>query len=290
MQLAARCKTRLQFDSVIAQLENSLVISATRGRFCPMIAVQDLTKYYGSFVAIEHISFEIQEGQVVALIGPNGAGKTTIMRILTGYVAPSAGTARIHGFDVERHRLAAAACVGYLPENGPLYPDMTPVQLLQFWGRARKVANDLLVARIERVADHCDIRAILDKPIGRLSKGLRQRVGVALALLHDPPVLIMDEPTSGLDPNQIREFRDLVCELRKQKTILISTHVLQEVEAIAERILLIHDGTLMFDGSTSEAALSGSLEEFFYRCTQKRASEVTRSAHSRSPVRENLRA
>ena len=232
-----------------------------------MIAAHTLSKYYGPFVAVQEVSFRIPEGQVVALLGPNGAGKTTIMRILTGYVAPSGGTASINGLDVVRERIAAAACVGYLPENGPLYPDMTPLEVLTFFGRARKLSAPLLAQRIEQMADLCDIRAILDKPIGRLSKGLRQRVGLAQALLHDPPVLIMDEPTSGLDPNQIREFRDHVRELRKHKTLLLSTHILQEVDAVADRALLIHDGRLVFDGSPAELAEAGSLEECFYRYT-----------------------
>ena len=233
-----------------------------------MIAAEELSKYYGPFVAFEGVSFEIPHGQVVALLGPNGAGKTTLMRILTGFVAPSTGTATINGLDVQRERVAAAASVGYLPENGPMYLDMTPIEVLRFFGQARRLSAQLLESRIDAVARQCDIRAILDKPIGRLSKGLRQRVGLAQALLHDPTVLIMDEPTSGLDPNQIREFRAHVRELRGQKTLLISTHMLQEVDAIADRALVIHDGRLVFDGTPAEFAGNESSDERFNRLTQ----------------------
>jgi ABC-2 type transport system ATP-binding protein len=235
-----------------------------------IIQAQQLTKFYGSFVALSGVSFDIPEGQIVALLGPNGAGKTTMMRILTGYLAPSGGTATIAGFDVQRDRLAVAARIGYLPENGPLYPDMTARELLRFFGDARGLNRDTLAARIDVVVSQCDLGAVLDKPIGKLSKGLRQRVGLAQALLHDPPILVMDEPTAGLDPNQIRQFRAEVRALGTSKTLLVSTHILQEVEAIADRVLLIHDGRLVFDGTPAELAENGSLEEPFYRLTRER--------------------
>src|SRR5262249_7517757 len=155
----------------------------------------------------------IPQGQVVALLGPNGAGKSTTMKILTGFLAPTGGTARILGFDVERQRIDAAAQIGYLPENGPLYPDMTPLQLLRFCAEARGFGVAESRAPIPAAPDQCQRPGIIEKPIGRLSKGLRQRVGLAQTLLHDPPVLIMDEPTAGLDPNQIRHFRAHVREL-----------------------------------------------------------------------------
>jgi ABC-2 type transport system ATP-binding protein len=233
------------------------------------IQAERLSRYYGPFVAVENISFSVPEGQVVAMLGPNGAGKTTIMRMLTGYLAPSAGTASIAGRDVQRDRLAAAASVGYLPENGPLYPDMTPFELLSFFGEARGMSRAVLHDRIAVVSGHCDLGSVLDKPIGKLSKGLRQRVCMAQALLHDPPVLIMDEPTAGLDPNQIRQFRALVGNLRNSKTLLISTHILQEVDAIADRVLVINSGQLVFDGPPRGLAENGSLEEPFYRLTRE---------------------
>ena len=233
----------------------------------PMIEALRLSKYYGPFVAVGDVSFSIPQGQVVALLGPNGAGKTTILRMLTGYLAPSEGTARIAGFDVLRDRLEVAARIGYLPENGPLYLDMTPLEMLRFAGEARRLGAAHWRARLDAVAAQCEITNVLDKPIGKLSKGLRQRVGVALALLHDPAVLIMDEPTAGLDPNQIRHFRAHVRALQHQKTLIVSTHILQEVDAIADRVLLIHGGKLVFDGTPNDLAEHGSLEEPFHRLT-----------------------
>jgi ABC-2 type transport system ATP-binding protein len=232
-----------------------------------VLEAEQLSKYYGPFVAVRDVSFRIAAGQIVGLLGPNGAGKTTVMRMLTGFIAPSSGRATVGGFDVHDRRLEAAALVGYLPENGPLYLDMTPLEVLRFFGEARGLAPDRLKQRLDIVVDQCDIGAILDKPMGKLSKGLRQRVGMAQALLHDPPVIIMDEPTAGLDPNQIRHFRAHVRELGHDKTLLVSTHILHEVEAIADRILVISSGALVFDGTPAELARGGSIEERFYELT-----------------------
>ena len=232
-----------------------------------MIEARGLTKYYGPFVATENISFSIPEGQIVAFLGPNGAGKTTTMKMLTGYLAPSAGTARIAGLDVHRDRIAAAKRLGYLPENGPLYQELTPLELLQFFGEARQLGPKRLKERIAAVRELCALHEVLDKPIGKLSRGLRQRVGLAQALLHDPEVLIMDEPTAGLDPNQIRQFRENIRNLGSRKTILISTHILQEVDAIADYVIFVHNGRLVFEGTPAELKEDGSLEEPFYRLT-----------------------
>ena len=232
-----------------------------------MIEATGLSKYYGPFIAIGNISFSIPQGQVVAFLGPNGAGKTTMMRMLTGYLAPSAGRAAIAGFDVHASRIEASRRLGYLPENGPLYPDMTPLELLTFFGEVREIGRDTLQGRIEAVVRSCALELVTDKPIGKLSKGLKQRVGLAQALLHDPDVLIMDEPTAGLDPNQIRQFRDNIRQLGRTKTLLISTHILHEAEATADRILLVDSGQLVFDGSVQELQENGSLEEPFYRLT-----------------------
>jgi ABC-2 type transport system ATP-binding protein len=234
-----------------------------------MIEVHHLSKYFGRFVGVRDLSFNIPQGEVVALLGPNGAGKTTMIRILSGYLAASEGTARVAGFDVQASRQAAAARVGYLPENGPLYPDMTPLALLRFFGEARGLSSDRLTVRLDEVVEQCELQEIIEKPIGKLSKGLRQRVGLAQALLHDPDVLIMDEPTAGLDPNQIRRFRTHVQQLRQKKTLLISTHILTEVEAVAERVLLMHLGRLVFDGPPAEMRENGSIEAFFYRLTHE---------------------
>ena len=190
-----------------------------------------------------------------------------MMQMLTGYLAPSAGRAAIAGFDVHASRIEASRRLGYLPENGPLYPDMTPLELLTFFGEVREIGRDTLQRRIEAVVRSCALELVTDKPIGKLSKGLKQRVGLAQALLHDPDVLIMDEPTAGLDPNQIRQFRDNIRQLGRTKTLLISTHILHEAEATADRILLVDSGQLVFDGSVQELQENGSLEESFYRLT-----------------------
>jgi ABC-2 type transport system ATP-binding protein len=234
-----------------------------------MIEAHGLSKYYGPFVAVDDASFSIPEGQVVAFLGPNGAGKSTLMRMLTGFLAPSAGHAAIAGFDVQEQRIEASRRLGYLPESGPLYPDMTPLELLQFFGEARELAAPVLKRRIEEVVEICALELVLEKPIGKLSKGYKQRVGLAQALLHDPAVLIMDEPTAGLDPNQIKQFRDNIQRLGRTKTLLISTHILQEVEAVADRVLLINNGRLLFDGPRTELEENGSLEEPFYRLTRE---------------------
>ncbi len=232
-----------------------------------MIEARDLCKYYGSFVAIENISFTIPRGQIVAFLGPNGAGKSTTMKILSGFLAPSKGTARVAGFEVGSERLEVARRLGYLPENGPLYDNMTPLEMLRFLGEARGITGQHLIQRIEAVDEICALQLVMEKPIGKLSRGYRQRVGLAQALLHEPDVLIMDEPTSGLDPNQIRDFRTNIRNLAKETTVLLSTHILQEVEAIAERVLLVHDGRLQFDGTPAELAGNATLEETFHRLT-----------------------
>lgn len=232
-----------------------------------MIEARDLSKFYGPFVAVESVRFAIPRGQIVAFLGPNGAGKTTTMKMLTGYLAPSAGSAEIAGLDVHRERLEATRRLGYLPENGPLYPDMTPAELLRFFGEAREIPAAALSSRIREVAALCALDEVMEKPIGKLSRGFRQRVGVAQALLHDPEVLIMDEPTAGLDPNQIRDFRQNIRRLGADKTVLISTHILREVEAVADRVLMVSGGRLVFDGVPSDLERDGSLEDSFYQLT-----------------------
>ena len=233
-----------------------------------MIEAQAVSKFYGAFVAVRDISFRIPANQVVAMLGLNGAGKTTMMKILTGYLAPSDGTARIAGYDVQRERIAAAAQVD-ICRNGPLYGDMTALELLRFFGEARGLSAIQMRNRMEAVIQQCSLEHILEKRIGKLSKGLRQRVGLSIALLHDPQVLIVDEPTAGLDPNQVRQFRGLIAELRQTKTLLISTHILSEVMTVADRVILINNGRMIFDGVPAELAAGGvSPEEAFYRRTQ----------------------
>lgn len=218
----------------------------------PMIEALGLSKFYGPFAATQNVSFSVPKGQVAAFLGPNGAGKSTTMKLLTGFLSPSEGAARIGGFDVATHRLEAANILGYLPENGPLYTEMTPATTLQFIGEARGLSGTHLKDRMEFVAVKCSLRSVWGKPISKLSKGYRQRVGMAQALLHDPQVLILDEPTSGLDPNQTHDVRELIRSLGKTKTILLSTHILTEVKAVCNRVILIHEGRLVFDGSVDE--------------------------------------
>lgn len=235
-----------------------------------MIETRGLSKFYGPFVAIQDISFHIPEGRIVAFLGPNGAGKSTTMKILAGYLAPSEGSAAIAGLDTQRDRIEVARRLGYLPENGPLYLDMTPLELLRFFAEARGMTREQAEQRIEVVVEQFALREVLEKPTGKLSRGYRQRVGLAQALVHDPQVLIMDEPTAGLDPNQIRDFRERVRNLGRAKTILLSTHILQEVEAVADHVLLVNNGRLVFQGKPSELRENGSLEQPFYRLTDPR--------------------
>ncbi|HHK41080.1 MAG TPA: ABC transporter ATP-binding protein [Planctomycetaceae bacterium] len=233
-----------------------------------MIEAIGLSKFYGVFTAIRDVTFTVQQGELVAFLGPNGAGKSTTMKILTGYLSPSEGVARIAGHDMNSDRIAGSAHLGYLPENGPLYPDMTPSSLLNFFADARGMDKAYRAERIEAVVDICQLGSVFHKPIGKLSKGYRQRVGMAQALLHEPDVLIMDEPTAGLDPNQIREVRSTMRRIAKEKTILLSTHILQEVEAMASRVIMVHEGRLVYDGPVEELAKDGGLEEAFARLTQ----------------------
>jgi ABC-2 type transport system ATP-binding protein len=231
-----------------------------------MIEAENLSKFYGDFAATRDVTFTINRGEVAAFLGPNGAGKSTTMKLLTGYLAPSAGTARIAGYNMATDRLEGAKHLGYLPENGPLYPEMTPRSLLQFFGKARGLSNELIEDRLGQVIDLCKLGTVIGKPIGKLSKGFRQRVGMAQVLLHEPDVLILDEPTAGLDPNQIREVRDTIRRLGQTKTILLSTHILQEVEAMCNRVIFINEGRLAFDGTPAElAAEEKNLDERFHQ-------------------------
>jgi len=236
-----------------------------------MIEADDLSKHYGSFAAVDQLTFTIRRGEVVAFLGPNGAGKSTTMKVLTGYLSPSGGRARLCGVDVATDRVRAAQKLGYLPENGPLYPEMTARELLTFFGEARGMSRAQIAERIAFVTKECALEELLDKPIGTCSKGQKQRVGMAQALLHDPEVLILDEPTTGLDPNQIRHVRELVKKLGQTRTILLSTHLFQEVEAMAGRVLLVNEGRLVFDGTPAEfkARGGGAMDQAFHTLTHK---------------------
>jgi ABC-2 type transport system ATP-binding protein len=231
-----------------------------------MIEAKGLCKYYGDFIAVEDLNFTINEGEIVAFLGPNGAGKSTTMKMLTGFLAPSAGTSRICGLEVSENREEVANRIGYLPENGPLYEEMTPIGLLNFFGDARGMGKNRKASRIEKVIDQCALQTVVTKPISKLSRGFRQRVGMANVLLHEPDVLIMDEPTAGLDPNQVIEVRKTIKGLGK--TILLSTHILQEVRKVADRILLIHQGRLIFSGTPEDLSEESSIDDWFNRETK----------------------
>ena len=237
-----------------------------------MIEADGLSKFYGDFAATRDVSFTIRKGEVAAFLGPNGAGKSTTMKLLTGYLAPSAGTSRIAGHNTFTDRIPASKRLGYLPENGPLYPDMTPRTLLKFFGEARGMNSGKLAERVDCVIQQCRLEEVLGKPIGKLSKGYRQRVGMAQVLLHEPDVLILDEPTAGLDPNQIREVRKLIRELGETKTVLLSTHILQEVQAMCNRVVFINEGRVVFDGLPEELGSDpSSLDARFHELTGVKA-------------------
>jgi ABC-2 type transport system ATP-binding protein len=217
-----------------------------------MIRVESLTKDYGPFRAVDKVTFNVRKGEVLGFLGPNGAGKSTTMKMLTCYLAPTAGRATVAGHDVYEDSLAVRKRLGYLPEDTPLYRDMTVLEYLQFTAEMRQMDPAKSPARIKEVGGRCGLTDVAGKLVGELSKGFRQRLGLAQAILHDPDILVLDEPTSGLDPNQIVEIRQLIKELGQEKTVILSTHILPEVQATCTRILIISGGKLVAD-DTPEA-------------------------------------
>jgi len=217
-----------------------------------MISVKNLTKSYGSLIAVDNISFHVERGGVTGILGPNGAGKTTTLRVLTCYQPATSGTASINGFDVFKESMEVRRCVGYLPESTPLYPEMRVCEFLRFRGKLRGLGPREQRDAITRVTDRCWLGEFIDRPIGQLSKGMKQRVGLAEAIMHDPEVLILDEPTIGLDPAQIRETRNLIKELGERHTILLSSHILPEVEQTCTRTIIIAGGKIVASGSPGE--------------------------------------
>lgn len=226
-----------------------------------MIEVEGLTKRYGRFTALDGVSFAVRKGEVVGLLGPNGAGKSTTMKILTCFVSATAGRASVGGFDTFEHPLEVRERIGYLPENCPLYPEVEVTAYLEFCARVRGVEPKARKGALDRVIADCALEAVRRRPVGELSKGYRQRVGLAQALLHNPPVLILDEPTSGLDPNQIRDILGLIARLGRERTVIHSTHILSEVEATSDRVLIINKGRIVAEGPPRElgARRSGPL-------------------------------
>ncbi len=219
-----------------------------------MIEVRDLVKDYGETHALRGISFTVPRGQIVGFLGPNGAGKTTTMKILTGYLRPTSGEARVRGSGVEEEPLFIRNHIGYLPESAPLYEEMMVLDFLEFIADVRKIPQGERSKRLKLMTEVCGIGDVLAKNIGELSKGYRQRVGLAHAMIHDPEILILDEPTSGLDPNQIAEIRDLIRELGREKTLILSTHILPEVQATCDRVMIISDGKLVADDTVEGLA------------------------------------
>ncbi len=217
-----------------------------------MIEAEHLTRRYGRLTAVDDLSFRAEPGQVVGLLGPNGAGKSTVMRMLSGFIAPSSGTARICGYDVRKQPLAAKRVLGYLPEGAPSYGELTVREFLVFVARVRGLRNSELGRRVEAAVERLDLADVLDAPIDALSKGFRRRVGLARAILHEPQVLMLDEPTDGLDPNQKRDVRALIDAMARKRTILISTHLLEEVHALCNRVLILSRGTLLADATPAE--------------------------------------
>lgn len=217
-----------------------------------MIEISHLTKRFGRFTAVDDLSFQVQPGEVLGFLGPNGAGKSTTMKMVTGFLPPTEGSVRVAGHDIVAEAQAAKACIGYLPEGAPLYPDMTPRTIMRFVGRARRMGRARLRERMEEVTRLVDLEAVLDQPIETLSKGFKRRVGLGLAILHDPDVLILDEPTDGLDPNQKHQVRDLIRSMSEGKVIILSTHILEEVEAVCSRAMIVSEGRIRFDGTPKE--------------------------------------
>jgi ABC-2 type transport system ATP-binding protein len=219
-----------------------------------MIEVRDLTKNYGKVKAVQNVSFSVGKEQVLGFLGPNGAGKTTIMKILTGFHFPSSGSALVDGIRIDEDPVEVKKRIGYLPESIPLYEDLTVDEYLAFIAEARLIPAPERKTAVDACLEACGLSAYRGRKIDALSKGYRQRTGLAQAILHDPPILILDEPTNGLDPNQIIEIRSLITELGKRKTVLLSSHILQEIEAICSQVLIINEGKIAAQGTTEEIA------------------------------------
>ncbi len=237
-----------------------------------MIKVNNVSKCYGSKQAVDDLSFQVEKGEVLAFIGPNGAGKSTTMRMITGFIPISKGTISINGNDIEKNPLEAKQLIGYLPENAPLYPQKTVEEFLRFIADVRGFKGDEKKEKVENAIKRCFLEPVRHQSIDTLSKGYKHRTCFAQAILHDPEVLILDEPTDGLDPNQKREMRNLIKEMGKTKAIIISTHILEEVEAVGSRVVLISEGKKVFDGTPEEfksKSPDGKLADVFYSFTQE---------------------
>jgi ABC-2 type transport system ATP-binding protein len=247
-----------------------------------MIDARDLTKHYGPVTALKNASFQVNRGEVVGFLGPNGAGKTTTMKILTCFIAPSEGTALVGGADIFENPIAVREAIGYLPENTPLYTEMLVLEYLEFVGRMRALSGPALQTRLRKVVEETSVGDVIGKSIGELSKGYRQRVGLAQALIHEPPVLILDEPMSGLDPNQAAEIRELIREIGRERTIILSTHNLAEVRLTCGRVLIISQGQLVADDTPDELAARAGKPRF--------VATLQQNGHSASIIHEAFSA
>ena len=244
-----------------------------------MIEVENLSKTYGKTIALDNVSFKINKGEVVGLLGPNGAGKTTTMKILTCFLSATAGKALIDGLDVFENPDEVRSRIGYLPESNPLYLDMIVREYLEFGANVRKIYGSKQKAAVERVVASCDLSKVVHRRIGHLSKGYRQRTGLAQALLHDPKILILDEPTSGLDPNQIRDILKLISELGQEKTVIHSTHILGEVETTSDRVLIINNGKIVAQGSPQELMQRSSGRILYLTVKGEKVSDTLKASH-----------
>jgi ABC-2 type transport system ATP-binding protein len=233
-----------------------------------MIQVKNLTKYYSDLCAVDQISLDIKEGEILGLLGPNGAGKTTTMRMLTGFLQPTTGTIQVKNYSIDENPLEVKKLLGYLPESAPLYHDMLVFDYLNYVAAIRCIEKDRKMKRIRELADLCGINEVMHQPIDVLSKGYKQRVGLAHAMMNDPEILVLDEPTSGLDPNQIVEIRQIIKEIGKEKTIILSTHILSEAEATCDRIVIINRGKIVADGSTDSLKASAGDEKYIHLALQ----------------------
>lgn len=238
-----------------------------------MISVEHLTKYYGDFAAVKDLSFEIEEGHVYGFLGPNGAGKSTTMNIMTGCLSATEGQVKIDGYDIFEDALKAKKLIGYLPEQPPLYMNETPMEYLKFVGEAKGLKGQELKRQVEEVIKQTKIEDVKHRLISKLSKGYKQRVGIAQALLGNPKVIILDEPTVGLDPLQIIEIRELIKQLGQTHTVILSSHILSEVQAVCDRILIISQGKLVANDEAENLMQKASLEEVFLELTEAGAAE-----------------
>ena len=241
-----------------------------------MIQVEDLTKYYSDLCAVDQINLEIPKGEIMGLLGPNGAGKTTTLRMLTGYFQPTSGSIRIKDWAVDEQPVMVKDLIGYLPESAPLYPGMLVYDYLIYIANIRGLRGQTRQTRIADLVERCGLQGIMHKTIGELSKGLKQRVGLAHAMMSDPEILILDEPTSGLDPNQIVEIRDIIRAIGREKTVILSTHILSEAEATCDRIVIIHKGRIVADDRTANLKNSAGDTRQINLCLQNAQAEDVR--------------